>query len=500
MYKIFSLFLSATLVLGSITYGVEFQSLGVEQSSLVDIDPIVEKTIKQFNVPGLALGIIYQDRIVIAKGYGVRNCLEQAPVTPNTVFGIGSCTKAFTATILAQLVEEGRISWDDPVIKHVPEFRLCNNSFTEKVTIKDLIAHRTGIPRHDAIWFSKKMGMYEVLGFLPYLEPVCQLREKWQYNNFMYSVAGIVIERVTSQTWENSLINRIFSPLKMKNACISTTQMQKQKDYAFPYAEVDGKITAIPFFDLSAVAPGGAINASLSDMLKWVDMLLSSKKRLVNKNTWEELQTVQIPMSAKQRSEIGIVAEGYGLGWCIGTYKNEKVVSHKGITIGYNSEVCLLPEKNIGIVVLTNSSTDGLFAMATLRNIILDRLLNTTKENWLSEIAQKREKAKEALRAEKEAETPSPFPLHNYLGYFKNEAYGAVRIYQKNNHLFVSYGETSIPIYHTKDNLFQGQIRELLYLGIREITNFNFIEKSGQIQEVQISFEPTAKPLVFKRI
>ena len=191
-------------------------------------------------------------KVVFTKGYGVRNFSEPLPVTENSLFAIGSCSKAFTTFALGQLVdeEEGMIAWDDPVIKYIPEFPLTRYSCHPSPTIKDIVTHRSGLPRHDFVWYNSKFSRSELLNRLQHLEPTSDLREKFQYNNLMYAVAGLVIERVTGQTWEDFVQSRIFDPIGMNLSNFSVDDSQKSNDYASPHSERNEQTAVIPFRNL----------------------------------------------------------------------------------------------------------------------------------------------------------------------------------------------------------------------------------------------------------
>ena len=320
-------------------------------NTLNDLDSIVNDALDVFNVPGVAIGIVVDGKVVLSKGYGYRNLDQSLPTTENTLFAIGSCTKAFTTFILGQLVDEGKINWDDPVITYIPEFRLMDQYTTHHITIRDLVAHRSGMARHDMLWFNSGFTRSDVIKSLQYLEPACKLREKFQYNNLMYTVAGILIEKVTGQTWEEALSSRIFTPLAMLNSNDSEKESQKSKDFSMPYAEVAGAVKAIPFRSIHSVAPAGAINSSVSDMLKWVQLQLSDgtllDKHFIRKETLQEMHTIQMSMAASTPDD-EVYHFGYGLGWCTGIYRGHYYLHHGGGVDGFISQVSLLPQGLVG--------------------------------------------------------------------------------------------------------------------------------------------------------
>lgn len=470
------------------------------------LDAHVEQALEMFNVPGAAIGIVIDNKVILGKGYGYRHLAQHLPVTENTLFPIASCTKAFTAFILGQLVDEGKIAWDDPVIKHIPEFRLINSELTLNATIRDLAAHRTGMPRHDPIWFFLDIPKSDVIRLLPYCETDLKLREKFQYNNFMYSIAGTVIERVTGQTWEEAVFSRIFMPLSMLDSNTSLEQLQMSFDFSFPYAEIDGNLTAIPFRKMTAVRPGGGIHSTVSDLLKWVQLQLSNgtifNQHIIQKETLQETHTVQMPLPLSENEEVYQL--GYGLGWLIGVYKGHDFINHGGDIDGFSSDISLLPQEKIGIVILTNSSSDGRYVIYSIRNFILDKLLTAKESNWIAEAEANRRTTKQALqKLENNQEAIPSYVLQKYVGDYEHPAYGIVHVYMEDGDLLASYGQVITPLRHQRDNLFKGQFRELLIYSINPIVEFSFFDDSShEISELRIPFESFrgAKPIVFKRL
>lgn len=476
--------------------------------SFESLDAEIDETLKMFNVPGAAIGLVVDNQIVLLRGYGARNLAQGLPVTENTVFPIASCTKAFTAFILGQLVDEGKIQWDDPVIKHIPEFRLYDAELTSRVTIRDLAAHRTGLFRHDALWFFSKISRTDVMGLLQYLEPVHQLREKFEYNNLMYSIAGIVIERHTGQTWEEAVKARILMPLGMEDSNTTVDELQAGPDFSLPYAEIGGKITTIPFCVMLPVSPGGGINSNVGDMVKWIQIQLSggtfSNRNYIHPKTLQETRTLQIPFPTAAIKNEEIIQSGYGLGWFIGSYRGHPLINHGGHIDGFYSEVALLPEEKCGIVILTNSSTDGGFFMTAVRNIIFDKLLGAADGGWMKKAQEQRKKVKLNLGAiEETKESPlPPAALEPYIGDYEHPAYGRVKIKIDGQRLTLTLRETIIPLIHISGDVFKGQIPGLLNYAVNPTIILTFFKTpSGDMHELHIPFESFrgAKPVVFQR-
>lgn len=460
------------------------------------VDEIVHEVLEKFDVPGIAVGVIANHQVIVSRGYGLRNVEKNLPVTDKTLFPIASCTKAFTCLLLGQLVEEGRISWDDPVITYIPEFRLFTEQLSNAVTIRDLVTHRTGVPRHDAIWFCRTISQAEMINCLQYLEPICKLRENWHYNNFMYAIAGLVIERVTQKSYQEVLESRIFAPLKMFDSNVSIEELKKTSDFSLPYGSIARVVKNLPFHALDPVEPAGAINSNIIDMLKWAQLHLapdSTINRVIQRETLEEMHALQIPITDER--EMGLSFSGYGLGWFIGTYKDFAIVGHQGSMDGFNSEVLLVPQKGIAIVILCNSSSDGHYAINAVRNTLLDNLLEIDQTDWVELTQKKWEKAQEALQIEEHKEIKEPtYVIHRFAQDYQNPAYGKVRIYSAQSKLFAAYGESIIPLNHASGMTFKGQVHELLYFGINRLIDFTF---SDNFKEVDITFDASGPPLKF---
>lgn len=468
---------------------------------LEDMDSLVNDALRRFNIPGAAIGVVVDNQLIFAQGYGFRNLEQKLPVTKDTVFRIASCSKAFTALLLAQLAEEGKISWDDPVRQHIPEFHLFDPNLTSKVTIRDLIAHRTGIPRYDALWICFPNSKIDIWKTLPYLEPACGLREKFYYNNLMYCVAGKIIERITGQTWEEAVTDRIFTPLAMMHSTTSIEEMQGGTDFSLPYAEVDDELNELPMGSFHEINPAGGINSTIPDLAKWVSLQLSDENYVIQRETLQEMHAVQMPLSPPP-FESEIILQGYGLGWFVGTYRNAPFISHGGLINGFVSEIAMLPEKKAGLVILTNSSSDGRFFTNAIRNKIFDVLLEKEDIDWIAKENRDRKKIKKLLNDtnEKEDAAIPSRSLEEYVGQYEHTAFGTIEINIQENHLLASYGTESIFLKYKSHDLFEGKLSLLATLGIKRISDFAFcVDSTNQIDGLHAHLDPDAKPIRFKR-
>lgn len=487
----------------------EVPSNAAMEKNLSELDAFIEQKLAQFNVPGAAVGIVVDGKVVLAKGYGMRNVEKKLPVTENTLFAIGSCTKAFTTFLLGQLVDEGLIGWDDPVIKHIPEFRLRDVHATHHLNIRDLVTHRSGLPRHDLLWYNTKFTRADMVSRLQYLEPSCDIREKFQYNNLMYDVAGLLVEKVTGQTWEEAMKERILTPLGMIDSNLSVEDSQKSADFSLPYTEKDNAVHSIPFRHVT-VAPAGSINSSISNMVHWLQVQLSEgnfqERKIVGKETLKEMHNIQIAdvaqIGALNNPEENVYNFGYGLGWVVGVYKGHYSVWHNGGIDGFISNVALLPNDKMGVVILCNSSSDGHFFASSVSNTIFDKLLNAKTTDWAGKMDKMRSEFKLAMQnknkedAAKE-ETQPTRSLDEYAGIYEHPGYGIIEVSLQDKKLVTQFHDIKSSLHHQCFDIFN-----ISSIDVPFPVNFNasFINNlSGEIAELHIPFEPLVSPIVFKK-
>lgn len=466
---------------------------------LEEMDTIADDALKLFNVPGCAVGVVIDDHIIVSRGYGLRQFDNESPVEENTLFSIGSCTKSFTAFLIGQLVEEGKVTLDDPVKKYLPEFCLYNQDLTDHVTIRDLLAHRTGIERHDALWLFSTTLKTSFLNVFRHFEPAFKLRQEFLYNNLMYSVLGKVIEQVTGQSWDENISSRLLKPLKMDESFTSLEQLQESSNLAMPHAEIHEILKVIPFCNTNLVKPGGGIHSTIQDMTKYVGLQLSDgtflNKKFIQPEIFQELHTLQMPFSAKANEHEKFQHLGYALGWFVSKYREHHLISHGGVVDGYVSEVAFVPQHKIGIVVLTNSSTDGQYAVSCIRNQILDRLLGMEQLNWPEKIQEGRNKGKAALQKalqgyESYVHDSNLSILQDYVGFYEHPSYGTVKVKIENNHLVFVYGRLSILLYYKSEDVFTGQCQTLLNYGVNPVMDMTFFRDSSEkVFRMDVPFE-----------
>lgn len=478
------------------------------QMLMEGFDPVVEKAIKDYNVPGAAIGIVVDGHLVYSKGFGFRDLESKQPVTADTVFAIGSCTKAFTSFVLGTLVDEGAIYWDQPVIDILPDFRLYDQYATQNLTIRDLMTHRSGMPRHDFMWYNSTLTRQEVMRRLRYLEPSCDLRERYQYNNLMYLTAGYAIEQLTGNTWEEIVRDRILKPLKMEHTSFSSEEMQKERDCAFPYLEKDNKLKRMNFRDFSLIGPAGSMNSSVADLSRWVQMQLDGgvydKLPLVSAASLQEMHTPQVIIPGAPETKESLLY-AYGIGWGISSYRGQYFVSHDGGVDGYTSTVGLLPHSKVGIVILVNKNLTTLARYLSLQ--IIDRVLELPPIDWIKEgldgIQKSKETAKERMMNEdlmrKKGTSPS-HPLEHFVGQYEHPGYGIYEIELIDDKLHATFNGISSILGHWHYDVFVISEETQDTFVSREGTKISFRNNlKGDIEELVIPLEPNTEDIVFKR-
>ena len=326
-------------------------------AKLAAIEKAIDEKRKELGIPGISLAIVKDDKVIYLKGIGVRNVEKNLPVTPDTLFAIGSSSKAFTGMGVVMAQDDGKLSLDDSPKKYLPYFKLQDPEADAKITVRDLLSHRSGLNRTDLGWGSGKLTSEEIIRMAGLAKPTAKLGEKFQYQNVMFLAAGEIAASVNKTTWDDLMRDRIFEPLGMKRTVTKIAEMQKSDDYAlgYDYNFETKKTRHLPMRDLHAIAPAGAINSSARDMSNWVRLMLGrgvfGGKRLVSEKGYDELVAKQISMSK---------TAGYGLGWFVRDWNGHQVVEHGGNIDGFNALVALMPEQKLGFVLLTNVSASSL--------------------------------------------------------------------------------------------------------------------------------------------
>jgi CubicO group peptidase (beta-lactamase class C family) len=410
--------------------------VSAQPTKFADIDAYIEQGMATWSIPGLAIAIVQDDEVVFARGYGVQKLGEEARVDENTLFGVASTTKAMTAAALAMLVDEGRISWDDRVVDHLPDFRLSDPWATSQATIRDLLSHRVGVGRitGNRIQFMTHEPRSEIMHRMRHHEFEQPFRAGNVYSNVMYMVAGEIIPAVTGMKWDDFLMERIFRPIGMHRSNTSITMIGDRENAAWPHQEIEGKVVAIPRRNFDNVGPSASVNTSAREMAEWMRLQLGEPgvhdgNRLISVEQMYEMHQAQNVV--RTADPISGSLSSYGLGWSLRDHRGHRIAQHGGASDGMNTNLVLVPGSNLGVVVMTNTFNGFMTALA---NEVLDRMLGVAQQtDWASIIRGNYERAFERaaarrtmIEAGREMGTRPSVPESSFTGAFVDSLYGEV--------------------------------------------------------------------------
>jgi len=431
------------------------------------IDKIVENAREAFGIPGVAVAVVHGDETYV-QGYGNKELGKDDPVNPDTLFAVGSVTKAFTTTAMAMLIDEGKMAWDDHPRKHVPEFKLHDPLADANVTLRDLVAHRTGLARHDCLWYNSAWSSDEIVSKLPHLPLMHSFRSTYQYNNLMYMVAGLAVASASESTWAGFVRSRILDALGMSRSVTSVNYLAAAGNFCTPHEKKEDEIVTVPWSNVDSVNACGSINSCARDLAKWVQFQLGEGewegKRLVSKEKLAEMRLPQIVVPVDDPSrELGeTTMTCYCLGWNLLNYRDWTIVAHGGAIDGFNAGVVLVPKAGLGIALLSNLSNE-LTVYAT-RNAILDHLLGLPPKDWNAEILaiqktnKEKSKATKAERAGKRAEGTQPsLELANYAGDYADDGYGPAAVTLEDGALSFAWNNHRGKLEHWHFDTFAGK-------------------------------------------
>ncbi len=430
------------------------------------VDAVVRDGMKSWQVPGVSLAIVRGDEVVYLKGYGVREAGTEKAVTPDTLFAIASCTKAFTAAAVGVLADEGAMSWDDPVRKHLDWFRLSDPLADRDVTLRDLLCHRTGLARHDLLGFGTDLGRDEIVRRMGQVRPAHPFRSTYEYNNNMYVAAGLAVGAAAKTSWDDFVARRLFAPLGMRGATCRASDAVKSADHALPHRRrKDGAAEVLPWHDhLDNIGPAGSIHAGARDMARWVRFQLGDGtfegKRVLKSATLAEAHTPQVVVRAEGPVKLAYPDSpqlSYGLGWFIHDYRGHLVYSHTGGLDGFRARVVLLPKEKLGLVLLMNAGVASSYASMhyVVTNNLLDLLLGLEKKDWEKHYADGAKSLRESSEAaarerdrKRHADTKPSRDLAAYCGTYEDEAYGQAKVSLRDGALSLEWGRSKIKLEH----------------------------------------------------
>jgi CubicO group peptidase (beta-lactamase class C family) len=473
---------------------------------LSGLDTYIEQVRKDWKVQGLAVAIVQKNKVIYSKGFGYRDAEKKLPATAETQFAIGSCTKAFTAAGICLLQEDGKLELDKPVRNYLPGFVLHDSYATENLTPRDLLSHRSGLPRHDYLWYGSSLSRNELFDRLKYLEPNKTFREVYQYQNLMFMTAGFLVEQVSGQSWEQFTRDHLLVPLQMTSTNFSVSDLAKSENRSLGYMELNNKIEAVPYRNIDAMGPAGSINSSVKDMSNWVVTMINggkfNGKKILSESTIRHLQspvtTTPVAQVPPQYSENSYGS--YALAWAVNSYRGHIRVEHGGNIDGFSASTCFMPQDSIGVVVLTNMN--GTAVPSILRNTILDRMLGLSSVDWSGRLLAEVQKAKEAEQKRKKAinesrvkDTSPSHPLNEYIGIFEHPGYGELEIRMDGDSLLFDLHSLTTRLRHYHYDVFVGA-GPRYFMGEK----FSFLTNlQGEINQVNVALEPAVPEIVFRR-
>jgi CubicO group peptidase (beta-lactamase class C family) len=468
-----------------------------------ELDALAAESMAEWKVPGLAIAIVHNGETALLKAYGQRDVEAGLPVTTDTQFTICSITKTFTATGLALLVDEGRLDWTRPVRDYVPEFRLHDPIATDRITVRDLLCHHSGLPRHDWVWMPGDVTPKQMLAAMRHIEPSRDVRTAWQYSNLGYNAASIVAERTSGQSWEAFTRTRLAEPLGMPMT-FTAEDLAAEENAAAPYSTHGDKRQRSKHWPIRATA-AGAINTSITAIANWMTFLLGEGEykgvRLLSAARVRELQTPRVHVSAPEFAEFG--HSHYGLGFGSHTYRGEQVVGHSGGWIGWSTLMRLMPSRKLGVAVFTNSG--GAPVHGILINHIFDRLCGHEPAPWLDRLRDLRRKALTQQeideQTQKTARKTGAKPGHDladYAGNYDHPAYGRMTVTRNDDRLHWAWRGMSAPLSHRHYDTFD--LPQLPFELNPDRLAISFAtDRDGNIASLSAQLEPMVADIVFKR-
>lgn len=431
---------------------------------LQGFDAYMEKTLKDWNAPGVGVGIIVKDKLVYAKGYGYRDYGQKLPFTPQTLFQIASNSKLFTTVAAGMLVEEGKLTWDKPVRESVPDIQFYDNQLNDNVTLRDMLSHRTGVTRHDSIWFRSSFTRKELFERLKYMEPQQPLRQMLLYNNLMYSAVGYLIELQSGKTWEEFVRERIFSPLDMKASTFTISELLKHPDRGVPFNEKRDsfELYKIPYYeDIVGVAPCGAIISNVDELSHWLIAVMNDGKYDGKQILPPGVLKASLQPAVGLPNTLG-EAEGFwevlnpaaGMGRFTASYRGHLLSYHGGALPGFYSQVSMMPNDQLGVIVFVIGEHSSALTNVITYNIY-ERLLGLDQTPWGQRRLEQRlamKKAGTEARAKAGADrVPGTKPSHDlsaYAGEYEHPAYGTLKIGLRDGTLQFGFNRFEFPLSH----------------------------------------------------
>ncbi len=419
------------------------------------LDTYIERAMRDWEVPGLAIAVVKDDSVVWARGFGVRELGRPDRVDEHTTFVAASTTKAFTAALMGMLVDSQRVRWDDPVTRHLPWFQLYDPYATREMTVRDLLSHRGGLTRADGTWYASGRSRTDIVRAMRFHPPRWSFRSRYGYQNVMFLTAGEVIAAVSGRSWDDVIRERLLVPLGMTHATTTVRDLPGMDNVAMPHARVERRMVAVPWRNVDNVAAAGSLNASVFAMAQWVRLNLGrgmyGGRRLVSEAVIREMQTAHTVITSNARTDSiwpDVHLRAYGLGWSLNDYRGRKVVSHGGALDGMRSHVAMLPEERLGVVVMANSDQVGALLVGLAYRVFDAYLGASQARDWSADLladlqwsrrrADSLDRRRDSLRVR---DTRTSTALAGYAGRYADSLYGEADVTVDGEHLVVHTGE-----------------------------------------------------------
>lgn len=469
------------------------------------LDALIDRALADQRIPGATVGVVVGDQVVLLKGYGLADREGKRAMTPDTLMPIASVTKQFTVGSLGTLVRQGKLDWDKPVRDYMPDFRVNDDVATLRATPRDLVTHRIGLPRHDALWFGSTLTREQLYQRLPYLPFSRDIRTRFQYNNLMYMTAGLLGGRINGSTWEQLVKGALFEPLGMKRSNFSIKELTSDPDHALGY-QLDEKRELIrdPFESAETMGPTGSINSSAREMTSYLRMMLAEGtfggQRVLQASDVAAMMQPNTPIGPQAFPEFGY--GNYGMGLFVSSYRGIEYASHGGNMPGAASVVLMVPKEKIGVVVLTNRS--GARLRDGLPYEIVDRLMGLPSANMVARYGELEAKALAGEEAAKTAGvsdrvtgTKPAHPLDAYAADYEHPGYGTVNVAMKDGRLSLNYNGFTTPLEHWHYEVFRAPDDRKNRL---EQTRVQFeTDLAGEVSTLTVPLEPNVPPTAFTR-
>lgn len=477
---------------------------GTEIRQLKGFDEMVRKLMRDWKVTGVSVAIVKDDDVILSKGYGLRNLKEDLPADPHTLMPIGSTTKTFTTAAIGLLADEGVVDWDTPVRQYIPSFALWDGVAGERLTPRDMASHRSGLPRHDLMWYGSTDSRADIFSRLRYLQPTSDFRTTWQYQNLMFMSLGYLTEVVSGMPWEDFIQKRMLDPLGMVSTRTSSTAARESPDLAIGYMKKKNSIVAMDLYEgFNAVAPAGSIVSSVFDMSQWLRVHVNGGKhgdrQFLTETQIRQMHAPQMVMPPGKHPEMP--HSSYGLGWFVQPYRGHNMIHHGGNIDGFSSMFAILPEERVGVVILTNMN--GTPLRDILQYNVFDRFIDGKQVAWNARVKADWKTMEEAGKSGKQKAktdrvrgTRPSHRIEQYAGIYRHPGYGSVGIDTADGKLSATYNGMEFTLKHYHYDTFEMSFEKF---GITQKISF-LTDVRGEINAISAPLEPTVDDIVFTRV